>query len=387
MTFTVHTTLPGLEKKRLMKILYVATIAGTINAFLIPHIKMLRKAGHVVDIACNATNPIFDTLLDLGCTVHHLDFQRNPVNKKNYRTYLEFEKIVENEKYNLIHTHTPVASFLTRLVCRKFKDIKVVYTAHGFHFYRGAKLRNWLLYYPLEFWLAKYTDVIITINKEDFIRAKKHFKARKIAYIPGVGLDNKNISAIDGDRALKRRELNIPENAVTLLSVGEINENKNHATVIKALAKLNNPTIYYVICGKGPLENHLKNLALELGVAKQVLLLGYRHDLADIYKVVDIFVFPSFREGLPVSVMEAMRAKLPIVCSDIRGNSDLIDQDKGGYRISLNEVDGYTEKLHLLTGSLRERKKFGEYNGIKVKEYGIENVLIQMDKLYKEIPS
>ena len=155
-----------------MKILYVSTVSGTINSFLIPHIEMLLKLGHQVDIACNVRREISSSLFEKGCRVYNISFSRSPINKTNLKAYKTLKKLVQNEKYDLVHTHTPVASAITRLVCKNIKGTKVFYTAHGFHFHKGAPLKNWLIYYPLEKWLAKYTDTLITINKE----FKKSFK-------------------------------------------------------------------------------------------------------------------------------------------------------------------------------------------------------------------
>lgn len=174
-----------------------------------------------------------------------------------------------------------------------------------FIFFKGAPLKNWLFYYPVEKYLSRYTDILITINQEDYERAKRKFKAKQIEYVPGVGIDiNKfqNI-AVDGER--KRADLGIYKDAYVMVSVGELNANKNHSTVIRALKRVNNPNITYIICGQGPLEEKLKDLIKELELSSQVKLLGYRSDIPEILKVSDLFVFPSRREGLSVSLMEA----------------------------------------------------------------------------------
>ena len=249
---------------------------------------------------------------------------------------------------------------LTRLAAREArkKGTKVIYTAHGFHFFKGAPLINWILFYPVEKFCARFTDVLITINQEDYKRAQK-FKAGKVEYIPGVGIDTKKFSEVVVDKSAKRKELGVPVDAFLVLSVGELNKNKNHDTVIKAIAKLNNPNVYYVICGQGTLENYLKDLINELGLEKQVKLLGYRRDIAEISKTSDIFVFPSFREGLSVALMEAMALGLPVVCSKIRGNVDLIEDGKGGYLVEPDDVEGFINAIRRIINEnrLKQLKK------------------------------
>jgi len=367
-----------------MKILYVTTISSTINAFLIPHIKMLIEEGHNVDLAFNNDNGVKQELIELGCKVYEVPFQRSPLKLDNLIAYKKIRRIIFEGKYDLVHTHTPIASAIVRLVCRKLNNIRVFYTAHGFHFYRGAPILNWLVYYPIEKILAKYTDVLITINKEDYLRAKKSFKAGQIKYVPGVGLDIKKFNEIIVDKAAKRKELSIPNSAFMILSVGELNKNKNHETVIRAIAKLNNPNIYYLICGVGKLENKLHALVKDLGLEKQVKLIGYRTDIAEICKASDIFCFPSYREGLSVALMEAMAVGLPIVCSNIRGNVDLIKSGKGGFLVNPNDIDGYAEAISKLIKNKELCIEFGKYNIEAVKKYNLDVITDAMKKIYKQ---
>ncbi len=365
-----------------MKILYVTTISNTINAFLIPHIKQLLDEGHQVDIACNIERDINSKLTTWGCTIYNIAFQRSPINKSNYKAYIELKRLIKKNCYDLVHTHTPVASTYVRLACRKLKNVKVFYTAHGFHFFNGAPYKNWLMYYPIERYLSKYTDVLITINKEDYKRASKAFKAGKVHYIPGIGLDVTEISNVMVDKSLKRKEIGVPEQATVILSVGELNKNKNHEIIIKAISKIKNPHIYYVICGKGEMEKYLRNLSNELGVEDRVMLLGYRSDIAEILKVVDLFVFPSYREGLPVSLMEAMAAGLPIICSNIRGNSDLIENHKGGYLVDPNNMNAFAKYIELFIERSDKISDMSLYNKEKVKNYSISNIINKMKEIY-----
>lgn len=368
-----------------MKILYVATISDTINAFLVPHIEILLDQGHYVDIACNIQMHLNPRLLERGCKVFNLEFQRSPLAMQNYQSYREMINIITNENYDLVHVHTPVAAACTRLACRKFSNTKVIYTAHGFHFFKGAPIKNWLLYYPIEYILARYTDVLITINKEDYDRARKSLKACKVEYISGVGLNTEKFSNVSVDKLAKRIELNVSPEAYCILSVGELNQNKNHETVIKAIATLNNRNIQYIICGEGPLEDYLKDLAMKLGLEKQVKLLGYRSDIAEIFKVADVFVFPSFREGLPVALMEAMASGLPIICSDIRGNRELIENGKNGYIVESNDSKEISFKINNIYQEIKANEQIRNENQMKVKQFDIKCVINKLQKIYADI--
>jgi len=368
-----------------MKVLYVTTVSNTINAFLIPHIRLLVEQGHTVDVACNIVQDLKDELITLGCSVYNIELQRSPLNRANLNAYQKLKLIISQGKYDLVHTHTPIASACVRLACRKNQQTKVIYTAHGFHFYKGASMLSWLVYYPIEKWLSRYTDILITINKEDYDRAQRSFGATKVIYIPGVGVDiNKMVNVVVNKR-MKQLQLGIAENSFVLLSVGELNANKNHATVIKGIAKLSNPHIEYLICGEGPLEIYLKELVEQLGLSQQVHFLGYRNDVLEICKITDVFVFPSFREGLSVALMEAMASGLPVVCSKIRGNSDLVDNGEGGFLVHPGSSDAFAESMLNLLENGTERIRMGAHNHIKAKSFDINAVVQEIEKTYKMV--
>lgn len=370
-----------------MKILYVTTVSGTINAFLVPHIKMLLEQGYQVDIACNITHPIHQELIEYGCKVFNIEFQRSPLSMENFRAYKMLKKVIRKGDYKLVHTHTPVASVITRLVCKNIDDIKVVYTAHGFHFFKNAPIKNWLVYFPIEYWLSRYTDVLITINEEDYLRAQKHFKSNNnsIKYLPGVGLDIDEISQIVVNKPKKRKELRVQESDLILLSVGELNKNKNHSTIIKAIAKLENPSICYLICGQGPLEDDLIQLIKDKKLENQVKLLGYREDILEIYKISDVFIFPSFREGLSVALMEAMACGLPIISSNIRGNRDLVKSGEGGFLVHPKDIEGFAKNIDILVSSRNLRIKMGQENSTKIYRYQIKTVLDKLNQIYNKM--
>jgi glycosyltransferase involved in cell wall biosynthesis len=368
-----------------MKILFVTTISNTINAFLIPHIRLLVEKGHQVDIACNITQMIKPELIELGCEIHNIEFQRSPLNKQNYSAYKKLKDLIRNKRYNIIHTHTPVASACVRLACRKMKNTSVIYTAHGFHFYNGAPLVNWLIYYPIERWLAKYTEVLLTINKEDYKRAKKSFKSCRVEYVPGVGLDIKKFNKVQINKLRKRKELNVPKDAFVIVSVGELNKNKNHETIINAIAKLNNPKIYYLICGIGPLEKHLINISTKLSLENNIKLLNFREDIAEICMASDIFAFPSYREGLGLSALEAMATGLPLVTSNVHGIVDYSINGVTGYSCDPKDVDCFAKNIKKLYTDVNIRKYFSENNIKKVLQYDLNEIEIYMKDIYEKV--
>lgn len=368
-----------------MKILFVTTISITMNSFFKPHIEMLVQEGNQVDIACNYIDLALDKLYsDLGCEFYQIDFSRSPLSTDNCKAYGQLKKVIENGNYDIVHCHTPNASVIARLVCRKFRKkngLKVFYTAHGFHFYKGAPKLNWMVYYPIEKFCSRFTDKLITINNEDFELAKRKFKAKEVHYVPGVGIDLSKFENIQVDRNAKRREIGIPEDAFLLLSVGELSVRKNHKVVIDALAQIEGDNIYYAIAGQGELLFELQDFAKINGISDKVHFLGYRRDIAELYKSADICCLPSIHEGLPVALMEAMACGLPVVCSRIRGNVDLIKSPVNGILFSPNNVEECKQAIeNIMDGN---RMLISNNNKLAVKKYSTESIVGTMKLIYQ----
>ena len=367
-----------------MKILYVTTVGITMGFFK-ALLKELISEGHSVDIACNDIEyPVDDYYKQLGCAVHHISCLRSPLKTENIKAMKELQHIISENNYDIVHCHTPVAGICARLACRKFRKngLKVFYTAHGFHFYKGAPLKNWLLYYPAEKVCAHFTDVLITINQEDYKLAKRKMKAKRIEYVPGVGIDVDKFRNATVDRAEKRRELGIPEDAFLLISVGELNENKNHQVVIRALAQLNNPQVHYMIAGNGELDKYLTGLAARLGVANQVHLLGYRRDVAELYKAADIDVFPSKREGLGLSAIEGMAAGLPLICSDNRGTREYMGRDSLGMVSDCLDSDKFADAIKSFYKNAESGIQTGKDASERAGHFSVEKVNREMMRIY-----
>lgn len=398
------------------KALIVTTVSGFLPQFEMNNVKILQSMGYEIHYAANYTMPVYgennSRLDNTGIIRHQIDFVRSPFQlKNNHKAYLQLKALMRTYSYDLVHCHTPMGGVLTRLAAKTTKTAPVLYTAHGFHFYKGASLKNWIFFYPVERYLAKYTDVLITINKEDYEIARK-FKLRKqgsVKYIKGIGIntknDNKRLNSNRAElknqnrnkqdnkqndksqtyRTNKCQELGVDPDTFLLISVGELTKRKNHIVILEALAKLNNPRFTYIICGTGVLELELKKIAKDLKVEGQVVFAGYRTDIKEILQVADCFLFPSIQEGLPVALLEAMSVGLPVVCSRIRGNTDLIRERRGGYLVGASDIDGFSLAIEEVFRDSKKMREMGNYNLKVIKEFDIKKISCAMEKIYKSM--
>ena len=352
-----------------------------IGQFNMNNITLLKRMGYEVDVACDFNDTSYwpserialfrDELSHIGVETFQLDFSRNPLKiNRHIASCREAMGLIKRRQYSFIHTHTPVASAIVRIAAHKTKT-RVIYTAHGFHFYSGAPLLNWVLYYPIEKWLSRYTDVLITINQEDYNRASKHFNIPMISYVPGVGVDTAKFAPNQSRRELLRKELGLSDDSIMLLSVGELNNNKNHISVIRALQGL---PYMYVIVGNGENKDELELVAHQCGV--NLYLAGFRNNVADYYNAADVYVLPSIREGLNVSLMEAMASGLAVACSNIRGNVDLIDRPLFNPQI-IEEIRTSIET------AIETRLELGKINLVKIKSFDLETVEKITTEIYK----
>lgn len=315
------------------KMLMTATVPSMIGQFNMNNIDILLTMGYEVHVACNFRDrsiwpkerikEFVEILKDRGIKYHQIEFSRSPKKIKCIRKSLyQMDLLMKRFQFEFVHCHTPMAGVISRISCHKNK-IKVIYTAHGFHFYQGAPLINWIIFFPIEKFLSKWTDVIIAINKEDYKCAEKYFSAKRTFYIPGVGVDTEKFQNMDINRERKRKEIGILSDDIMIFSVGELNTNKNHKKVIEALSMIKDSKYHYFIAGEGELGEKLKEEGRRYGI--NLHLLGYRNDIPELLKCADLFVLPSIREGLNVSLMEAVSSGLPSIASNIRGNRELID--------------------------------------------------------------
>lgn len=368
-----------------------------IDQFNMPNIRLMKELGYEVDVATNFLKgstcsdekiaALKQTLQEMNVRCFQIDFSRNVLNiGENIKAYKQTKKIIDENNYTLIHSHSPIGGFLSRIAARnaRKRGTKMIYTAHGFHFFKGAPLMNWLIFYPIERISSRWTDVLVTITHEDYQLAQKKMYAKKVIYVPGVGIDTAVFAPSEEDAAInvsKREELGLAMTDIVMLSVGELNKNKNHEIVIRAMAQLGCKDVHYVIAGRGVLDQHLEQLAQELGVSSQLHLLGFRTDVKELFKMADFFAHPSYREGLSVAVMEAMANGLPIICSEIRGNTDLIEDGKGGYLFKPAEQEtAYNALKNIVENS--SRKVMGMHNLKKAEELDVKAVLEVMRGIY-----
>lgn len=378
------------------KALMMAHVASMIDLFNMDNIHILQDMGYEVDVACNfeygsvtsqqRVNEFKLELILQGINVYHIPVPRSITAIGNIiESYRIIKKLTNSKHYDIVHCQSPIGGVIARLACKKARKhgTKVIYVAHGFHFYKGASIKNWMLFYPIEKYCAKYTDYLITMNKEDYnIAIDKMKKAKHIKYIPGVGINVQKIRDVNVDLDSKRKELGIPLESTVIVSVGELNKNKNHEVIIRALAILNNTNIQYIICGKGPLKEYLECLSQNLNIEQNVHILGYRKDIIEILKASDIFVFPSIREGLSVSLMEAMAAGLPVICSKIRGNTDLINNGVGGYIVPTFDIQGYVQAFNTIINDKQITRKMSDYNCRIINKYNQEAINRIMKNIY-----
>lgn len=370
------------------KFLIVAHYSRFLVQFELNDVRLLQSMGFEVHYATNyQQEDMFSGAIKIiqenGVILHQVDFVRSPYSiPANIKAYRQLKDLMVKEKFSGVHCHTPMAGALARLAANATHTVPVIYTAHGFHFYKGCPLKNKLIYQTAETFLARYTDAQITINQEDFAAAQKFPLRGKAYYVPGIGVDVKKISSVQVDRATKRAELGIPQDAFVLISVGELNENKNHATVVRALAKADIPNSYYLICGEGKLKQQHFELAQKLGISEKVKLLGFRTDVSEILRACDCFVFPSSREGLSVSLMEAMAAGLPCIASRIRGNVDLLENSR--YLFEPADENALCQLLKDAANGVQIEQEC-ELNWETLKKYDIKNVSKEMQSIYSAV--
>jgi glycosyltransferase len=371
------------------RVLILASVASMIGQFNRDNISLLQKMGYKVDVACNFKNGstfseesakrLKKELIEQGVRCFHVDFSRSPVQiGKHVQCYRTVKRLMLENQYLFCHCHSPIGGAIARIAGHATKT-KIIYTAHGFHFYKGASVLNWAIYYPIELLLSYWTNCLITINKEDYYRAKHKFHAKKTVYIPGVGIDSNRFQNLSISREQKRQELGLSKEDIFILSVGELNKNKNHEVVVRALAGLKGQNIVYMIAGEGNQKEHLNTLAEENGVSLR--LLGFREDICSLLEAADVFAFPSKREGLSVSVMEAMFMKKPVIASKIRGNTDLIKDGENGLLVYPNTVDSWKQSIRKMLSNL---KTYNVGDAKKLALYEKNNIIQIMKQIYSD---
>lgn len=372
----------GIKNK---KILIVCTTDSMIWNFLIPHINWLLEKGFSVECACSRTGFYFDELTQqYNMILHEIPFERNPFKFSNIAAYKALKDLIKNNNFGLIHCHEPVGGAMGRLAGKRNKKY-VLYIAHGFHFFKGAPIKHWLLYYVFEYVLAFLTDCIITICREDFENSKK-LHAKKHYYIPGIGVDFEKYDFSDREaiRNEIRKELHLSTDDIVLISVGELSIRKNHIAIIHALSEIEDDRVKLVICGEGDEYKTLITTVNEYNLNDRVLFLGFRRDVPRILCAGDIFVFPSLWEGLGLAGIEAMYSGLPVIGSNRQGIKDYVIENETGFLFEPGDYSELAIKIRTLVDDEELRRKMANKGRRVCLKYSVENSINELNKIYQK---
>lgn len=367
------------------KILYITTLSRTINAFLVPHIESQLDRGNIVDCACfiDKDRELPLRLKDRNVNFFDVPFSRNPLDFNNLKAFKELIKIQNENNYDIVHVHTPIAAIYGRLLKVKFPNLKTVYTAHGFHFYKGAPKINWIIYYTIERFMARYTDVILTMNEEDYLNSKK-FKIKNTYKINGVGLDLNHYNALDIDRSKIRHELGLKDDDFVVIMIAEFNKNKNHKQMIDAveILKKRNIEIRVLCLDDGVLFDEISEYINSKGLNENVKLLGFRKNVNEIICASDVGILMSYREGLPRNIMEIMACKKPVIGTNIRGIKDLIIDGYNGFLVNIGDAESTADRIEDLLSDRELLGKMSESAYGYIQDYAIENIVNYLEGIY-----
>lgn len=372
------------------KVLLTATVQSHICQFHKPLVEMLREKGYVIHVAAkNNLEEKKGLKLDFVDKIFDVPFSRSPKSLDNFKAYKILKKIIEEEKYYIIHCNTPMGGIVTRLAAWKSRKMgtKVFYTAHGFHFYKGAPKINWIIYYPIEKIFSKITDQIITINHEDFELANKKFFC-KTSYIHGVGVDNERYRPVTLEKKYDLKiELGLSHFSNIILCIGELLPNKNQRMIIEAMKNIveEYPRCLLLLAGNGPMKDSLEKQVKNLKLEQNVIFLGYCTRLEQYQSVCDIVVSCSRREGLPLNIVEAMLSANPVVATKNRGHCELIDHGETGYLIDIDNVNELYYYIDILLSDNDKLSGIGNNAYHFAKSYSSGKVKKELEKIYFDI--
>lgn len=370
------------------KVLLVATVQSHIGQFHRPLAEVLHKHGYEVHVAAKDNLYLKNGLkLDFADKVFNLPFSRSPKSKDNITAYKQLKQILNDGHYEVVHCNTPMGGFVTRLAARQARKngTKVYYTAHGFHFYKGAPKKNWLAYYPIEQLFSYMTDKLITITHEDYQLASSKFHCQ-VEFMHGVGVNDQRYFKVSQEEKLAIREkMGYTKTQKLILCIGELNINKNQTMAIKAMHKIveKYPDALLIIAGNGPREEYLKNFICQEGLEKNVKMIGYVTNLQDYQHIIDVQVCCSKREGLPLNVVESMLSGNPVVASLNRGHKELIENGHTGYLVAIDDSNTMAEKVLLLLQDPQKKQNI-ERNAMQfAQQYTFDNVKKELAHIYE----
>lgn len=369
------------------KVLLTATVQSHICQFHRPLAEVLHAHGYEVHVAARDNLAEKNGLkLDFAEKVYDVPFSRSPKSPDNLRAYRVLKKILEQEHYDVIHCNTPMGGIVTRLAAWKARKrgTKVFYTAHGFHFYKGAPRKNWLVFYPIEKLFARLTDTLITITHEDHALASEKFSCR-VTHMHGVGVDEQRYHRVScEERAAVRRELGFENQQKILLCVGELLPNKNQAMAVRMMdiVRKTFPDALLLLAGNGPQRENLEQLTEELGLQKHVRFLGYCTELEKYQQAADVLVSCSKREGLPLNIVEAMLSGNPVVATQNRGHRELVKPEETGYLVKVHDTEAMAQAVLALLQDERKCSCMGAEAAAFAKQYGFATVKQALEEIY-----
>lgn len=377
-----------LSDKTEKRVLFVASVLKKhIIQFHIPYLRWFREQGFIVDV-CAADDLEDNEKIpqDFCDNYYDVPFCRSPFHLKNITAYHKLKTIISENNYDIIHCHTPTAAAIARIAAAdaRKKGCRLLYTAHGFHFFKGASPVS-RIYYLTEKYLSGKTDAIITINSEDFEASKRLCGGKCDTYLlHGVGVDTKMIAGISDEKSDILKSLNIPENAFIVMTTAELNRNKNIFTALKAVSMCKTENLRYIICGSGDLRSECEEYARKLGIDDITYFLGYRYDVPRLLHAADVFLFPSYREGLGIAAIEAMSAGVPVVGSNIRGITEYSENGVNSILLNPSDAAGFADAIDRLAADKALLSRLGQAAQSSVDKFDISNSVSTMAEIYRK---
>ena len=371
------------------KALILAPMGSVHRRFNKANIEALHALGYEVELCANFENgegaeiqnqKYVDECAVNGIKTHSIPFARHSL-IGSLKCLPLLKELLKREQYDIVHAHTETGGLLLKLTQGVKGKSKFFYTPHGMSFWKGSGLKSQLVYKPLERWICSVMDMNLGMNVEE-VENLMRWNKLTTCYVHGIGLNVARMQSPTRSKDDVRKEFGLSESDKLVASIGELDDNKNHITVIRALAKLSRKDFKYVGCGVGPNRDMLLAESVNLGLKEYTILAGYRSDISDILNAADIFVFPSYHEGMPVSALEAMACGLPVICSEIRGNVDIIHEGDNGYLFEPSDVDTLSQKLAYLMDNTSMRNTMGQKNREIVKAFSLEAVVKELKRIY-----
>lgn len=370
-----------------MKVLLTATVQSHICQFHKPLVEVLHAHGCEVHVAARDNLAEKNGLkLDFVEKVYDVPFSRSPKSMDNVKAYRQLERIIDEIDYDIVHCNTPMGGIVTRLAARKARKngTKVYYTAHGFHFYKGAAKKNWIVFYPIEKFFSRLTDKLITITAEDYKLASQKFHCQ-VERIHGVGVDETRYFPVDDVTKKKlRNEMGYGEEQKIVLCVGELLPNKNQTIAIHMMKEIvkRYSDAQLLLAGNGPEKERLEQEIVKCNLHDNVQMLGYCIHLQDYQHIADVVVSCSKREGLPLNIVEAMLSENPVVASNNRGHRELIQNDENGFLVDIDGENKMSERVLLLLENSEKRSKISFNAKNYACQYTFQCVKEELQKIY-----